>query len=273
MMLVNGAPADSIPVTDRGLAYGDGVFRTFAAVQGEPLHWARQYGKLESDCARLGIVCPAAGVLLDDARRAAAGCARAAVKIIVTRGSGPRGYAPPPTAAPLRVVMADAYTSAPRAQGVSLHRCRLRLAHQPALAGVKHLNRLENVLARAEWSDSAVAEGLLLDQDGHVIGGTMSNLFIVERGALTTPDLSRCGVAGVTRERVSDLAHNAGVACRVEHLPLQRVLDADEVFLTNSLIGVWPVARMGEHRWPVGPLARQAAQWLKTDDGDDAADS
>jgi 4-amino-4-deoxychorismate lyase len=134
------------------------------------------------------------------------------------------------------------------------------------LAGIKHLNRLENVLARAEWSDPAIAEGLLLDQQSFAIGGTMSNLFIVEAGTLLTPDLSRCGVAGVTRERIIDLAHKAGVPCRVEPLPLQRVLDASEVFLVNSLIGLWPLARMEKHTWTPGALTPQVAQWLNTED-------
>jgi 4-amino-4-deoxychorismate lyase len=163
--------------------------------------------------------------------------------------------------------MAEARTpSSQNESGIRVHLCRLRLAHQPALAGVKHLNRLENVLARAEWSDSTIAEGLLLDQDGCAIGGTMSNLFIVEQGALVTPVLSRCGVAGVTRARVIDIAARSGVACRVEHLPLQRVLDADELFIVNSVIGLWPVSRMGTYRWQVGNATAQILQGMKDDD-------
>ncbi len=267
MMLVNGTPADSIPLTDRGLAYGDGVFRTLCAVDGRPLHWARQYAKLNSDCAALQIPCPDAATLLAEVRAASAAVAQASVKIIVTRGSGPRGYALPQPCSPMRVVIADAYVPSPRNDsGVTLHLCRLRLAHQPALAGVKHLNRLENVLARAEWSDAAVAEGLLLNQTEHVIGGTMSNLFVVENNTLITPDLSRCGVAGVTRARVIDLAKQAGVTCRVEAVSLQRVLDADAMFVVNSLIGLWPVARLAERSWTPNALSKQVAQWLKADD-------
>ena len=267
MMLVNGAPADSIPVTDRGLAYGDGVFRTLRAMDGRPLHWARHYAKLNSDCAALQLSCPAAATLLAEVRAASAAYTQASVKIMVTRGSGPRGYALPGPCMPTRIVMADAYAPMPQNEnGIHLHLCRLRLAHQPALAGVKHLNRLENVLARAEWNDADVAEGLLLNQEGHVIGGTMSNLFVVENHALITPDLSGCGVAGVTRARVIDLAQQAGVTCRVEVLPLQRLLAADAVFAVNSLIGLWPVAELAERQWIPNALSRQVAQWLKADD-------
>lgn len=267
MMLVNGAPAESVPATDRGLAYGDGVFRTLRALNGEPLHWARHYAKLSEDCVVLGIGCPDEALLLVETRAVARAQPHAVVKIIVTRGSGPRGYAPPDPCLPLRVVMSASCSPNPDAQaGVTAHLCRLQLAHQPALAGVKHLNRLENIIARAEWTDPAIAEGLLLDQDGYAIGGTMSNLFIVEHGALVTPILSRCGVSGVTRTRIIDIAAKSHIACRTEHLPLQRVLDADEVFFVNSLIGLWPAARMGEHTWRVGNIALEMYHALDEDD-------
>ena len=270
MMLVNGVPAETIPATDRGLAYGDGVFRTLRVQGGRPLHWARHYATLSRDCAALALPCPPESILLSELRQAAAGHPRAAVKITVTRGSGPRGYAPPQPCVPTRIVAANAREPAPRSEssegGVKVHLCRLRLAHQPALAGIKHLNRLENVLARAEWSDPEIAEGLLLDQEGFAIGGTMSNLFIAEKGVLITPDLSRCGVAGVTRGRVIDFAAQAAIDCRTENVPMQRVLDADEVFLVNSLIGLWPVAGLMHRTWTPGAVARHLTQRLDEED-------
>jgi 4-amino-4-deoxychorismate lyase len=267
MMLVNGAPADSIPVTDRGLAYGDGVFRTLLAVNGQPLHWPKHEAKLRGDCAVLDLPALPAGTLLQEVRTVSAGHTRAVVKILVTRGSGPRGYALPIPCVPTRMVTADAHTpSLHHERGIRVHVCRLRLAHQPALAGVKHLNRLENVLAHAEWNDTAIAEGLLLDVADYVIGGTMSNLFIVESGVLVTPDLSRCGVAGVTRARVIDIAAKSGIVCRVEHLPWQRVLDADELFVVNSVIGLWPVTQMSARHWRIGEVTAQILQMLKEDD-------
>jgi 4-amino-4-deoxychorismate lyase len=267
MMLINGAPAESIPATDRGLAYGDGVFRTLRAQNGDPLHWSRQYEKLSSDCAALGMPCPDEASLLHETRAVARAHPQAAVKIIVTRGSGARGYALPEPCAPLRVVVSSSLTPAPDTQaGIHVHQCRLRLSHQPALAGVKHLNRLENVLARAEWNDPVLREGLLLDQQGFAIGGTMSNLFIVEQGTLITPALTHCGVAGVTRARVLDVAEKLRLTTRMEPVPLQRVLDADEVFFVNSVIGLWPVARLGERLWPSATLATALRLALEAED-------
>jgi 4-amino-4-deoxychorismate lyase len=142
----------------------------------------------------------------------------------------------------------------------------LTLAHQPALAGIKHLNRLENVLARAEWNDRRIAEGLLCDAAGHVIGGTMTNVFIAKDGALATPALARCGVAGVTRERLIEAAREHGVTCAIADLSWRELMDADEIVLVNTLAGAWPVREVdGSARTP-GPLARAMQGWLGRED-------
>jgi 4-amino-4-deoxychorismate lyase len=268
MILVNGTPAESIPATDRGFAYGDGVFRTLRAVNGEPLHWRKQFNKLADDCVRLGITCPPATALLAEVRTVAeAQGTQAVVKVIITRGSGARGYATRGRLAPLRAVGGSPLTRVPHAhEGIRAHLCRLRLSHQPALAGVKHLNRLENVLARAEWHDEQIREGLLLDQQGLAIGGTMSNLFVVEGKKLITPQLDQCGVAGVTRARVIAHAERLAIVCRVEPVPLQRLLEADEVFFVNSLIGVWPMAQLDKRTWSPGPMARDIRHALAAED-------
>jgi len=265
MILVNGAVSDTLGAADRGLAYGDGVFRTLAIRGGRPQSWTRHYHKLAWDCDAVSIPCPAEEVLRDELARLAAHEPGCAAKIIVTRGAGRRGYAPPSEVQPTRIVMSSALPRHPAEfvqSGVKVHLCSLRLGFQPALAGVKHLNRLENVLARAEWSDPDIAEGLLFDGEGNVIGGTMSNLFIVERDGLATPDLSRCGVAGVTRDRVIEAAASHRITCRVEQFGLGRVLQAQEVLLVNSLIGAWQVRALGDKAWARGTLVASVRQWL-----------
>jgi 4-amino-4-deoxychorismate lyase len=265
MMIVNGAEADTIPATDRGIAYGDGVFRTLCVENGTPRHWQRQYAKLEADCRALGIACPAMHTLRADLAMVENSGLDQAVKIIVTRGSAARGYRIPVSPQITRVVQSGPlprYPAEYAASGVKVHACRLRLGAQPALAGVKHLNRLEQVLARAEWSDESVAEGLLCDRDGWVIGGTMTNIFISEQGRLVTPDLASSGVAGVTRDRVMDAARRNGAACTVERVPHDRVLAADEVMLVNSLAGLWRVREYSGRLWNPGPVATQVKRWL-----------
>ena len=265
LTLVNGEPADSVPADDRGLNYGDGVFRTLAMRSGRPRMWLRHYAKLVSDCAALGITAPAESVLLADIETIAARFAECALRITVTRGSGGRGYAAPTAVIPRRIVSASpmpVYPPAYSTGGITVRYCRQRLAAQPALAGIKHLNRLENVLARAEWSDPDIAEGLLCDSDDRVIEGTRCNLFLVEEGDLVTPDLSSCGVAGVTREAVMELAARHSVRCRIEPVSRSRLAAAGEVMLVNSIIGVWPVARLDQHEWRQFPFAAQVKQWL-----------
>ena len=265
MILINGVAADSVAAIDRGLAYGDGVFRTLRVSQGKPRCWSRHYRKLGQDCAALAIACPPEDLLAKELARAAGATRDGVGKIIVTRGSGARGYAPPQPSAPTRIVTASVLPQYPAAfsrSGISVHLCRIRLSFQPRLAGVKHLNRLENVLARAEWSDPSIAEGLLLDENGHAISGTMTNLFIVEGSTVLTPGLSRCGVAGVTRERVMEAAASRGMVCREEQFTWQRVLDAQEVLLVNSVVGAWQVRECGNHRWEPGGLIGRVREWL-----------
>lgn len=265
MILVNGAAADSVAVTDRGLAYGDGVFRTLLSRGGRPKWWSWHYRKLEHDCAALAITCPPEAALAADVALAASPSGDEVVKIMVTRGSGARGYAPPQPSSSTRIVMTappPEYPDEFSRSGVRVHWCRTRLSSQPRLAGIKHLNRLENVMARAEWSDPAIAEGLMLDQGGNVIGGTMTNLFIVEGDRMLTPELTQCGVAGVTRELVLQAARSRGVSCEEAHITQERLLEAREAFLVNSVIGVWQIRECAGRSWTAGAHCGRVREWI-----------
>ena len=274
MILVNGAAAAAVCALDRGLAYGDGVFRTFPARRGIPPHWQLHYAKLARDCAALGLAAPDSHVLAAEVKTACEETARAAVKIVITRGPSRRGYRYQGDEEPTRIVIADTQMEAPdrgRADGVRVRLCSTRLAHQPALAGVKHLNRLENVLARAEWNDPDIAEGLMCDADGNVIAGTMTNVFMLAKGVLATPRLDLCGVAGVTRERVLGHAARLDLPCTVMTCTLKDVLRAEEVFVVNSLAGIWPVRELNGERREPGPVTRMLQAALAEEDDAQAA--
>ncbi len=249
-MLVNGVAGSTISIRDRGLLYGDGVFRTLRAVAGEALDWPLHYQKLQHDCDRLGIVCPDFSILSSELAYLLGEHPDAVYKIIVTRGETQRGYTPIVGGIATHVwdvASLPAYPQKWRADGVVVKLCALRLSHQPRLAGVKHLNRLENVLAAAECAE--VAEGLLLDVDGYVIEGVRSNVFLVRDGHLITPDLSRCGVSGVQRDRVMVYARSLGIAVGVGDIELSELRAADEVFLTNSVFGLWSVVQFEDTNW------------------------
>ncbi len=264
-MLVNGRPADLISIHDRGLLYGDGVFRTLCVKRGELKHWPRHHRKLQHDCAALGLQCPEADVLYAELQQLIHREADAVAKIIITRGTGERGYFPPPDAAPTRVVSVAPIPPFPghyATEGIALRICRLRLGHQPALAGVKHLNRLENVLAAAEFRGGEFPEGLLLDGEENVIEGIRSNLFMLKDGILMTPDLSFCGVAGVQRERVMEWASIHGVPLHIRRCGLGELLASEEIFLVNSVIGLWPVRELAGRTWSHHPVALRIQKWL-----------
>jgi 4-amino-4-deoxychorismate lyase len=246
------------------------VFRTIAVRGGRILNRAWHFRRLQADCALLRLAAPEESVVAAEIAQVAPG--EATVKVIVTRGAAGRGYAIPAAATPMRVVAAfPAPQRDPGRErdGVQVRKCDLILAEQPRLAGAKTLNRLENVMARSEWSDPAIAEGLLGDARGCAIEGTASNLFIVAGGIVSTPDLSRCGVVGAQRERVRELAASAGFECRVRDIAWDEVLAADEIFLTNSLIGVWPVASFAGRRRAPGPVARRLQALIAEHDARD----
>lgn len=269
-MLVNGKPGNLISIRDRGLLYGDGVFRTLRAIQGKALHWPLHYLKLQHDCAALGISCPGEAILAAELDEVLAQRPDGVVKLIVTRGEGARGYAPPADAEPTRIWDCSALPDYPAAwatQGVKACVCKLRLSSQPRLAGVKHLNRLENVLAAAELRDAQVhddkvAEGLLLDTEGHLVEGTRSNLFLMSQDRLVTPDLSRCGVAGVQRGRVMAWALQHGMMLQVRDVGLEEALQADELFIVNSVIGLWPIRELEQRGWTEFPVAMRIKKAL-----------
>ncbi len=248
MALVNGEKRNTISVSNRGLAYGDGVFTTARVVNRRPQLWEAHRRRLEHDCGKLMLAFDLAALGREVAEACADAPNPAVLKVILTRGDGERGYRPPSGSA-VRIVQTTALEPYPREylrQGVAVTVCHLHLPHAPSIAGVKHLNRLEQVLARAEWDDE-YREGLMLDSDGHVIEGTMSNLFIAAADELLTPKLDRCGVAGVMREHIIVNASSAGLSVREVSLTLDDLYQADGLFVCNSIIGAWPVARIGEH--------------------------
>lgn len=277
MRLVNGIPAETLSLDDRAAQFGDGVFRTLKLVGGGLMFWARQYRKLCADCTVLGIAVPDEAVLLADIRKLVvqSGMQDATIKLIVSRGQSQRGYVVPAGIQATRIVQIAPLPQYPESlyrQGAQLRVCQTRASWQPALAGVKHLNRLENILARREWSDPAILEGLLLDRDGYVQEGVMSNLLIRTGDELATPLLDCCGVAGMMREVALDAAGQLGWRMVERRLTLDNLLSAERVWVCNSLMGAVPVAKLEPSRWPVdaedaliaqiAQFERKEIQWL-----------
>lgn len=253
---VDGEPKSTLPLDDRGLAYGDGVFETVLLFRGEPVWWQAHLDRLAEGAKRLGIAAPASScwevdlqALLDD-RPAPE---RAVLKLILSRGSGGRGYAPQGACAPRRIAMrhpAPVGAAQWNSEGIRARWCDLRLGIQPALAGMKHLNRLEQVLARSEWDDPDVGEGLMRDVEGRVVCATAGNLFARIDGRWRTPPLDRCGVAGVCRAALLALLGDEG---EVAALDVDAVEQAEALFVCSSVRGILPVLALGDRRWSPSP--------------------
>jgi len=264
-VLIDGEATDRISSLDRGLLYGDGVFETVAVKDAQPRFWLRHMARLHAGCERLGIPSPDGNRLLEESLLIIAGLNRGVLKIIVTRGAGGRGYRPAAKVSPTRIIQLHPWPDYPEfcgESGVAVRLCRQRLGCNPATAGIKHLNRLEQVLARREWDDPGIQEGLLLDGDERLVEGTMSNLFIIRDRVLMTPGLTRCGVAGVLRTVVMELAAGLPLQVQIKAPGLPDLWRANEVFLTNSVIGIWPVVAVDGHPFQKGAVTRRLQELL-----------
>lgn len=263
---VDGCRSAVAPVDDRALHYGDGIFTTALVAHGQVVMMDAHLARLQRDAVTLKLPAIPVQLIRSELEEAARVLGAGVLKYIVTRGSGPRGYAPPPNPLLRRMLFAAAAPTLPAScwtEGISLHSCQLRMSGNSPVAGAKHLNRLEQVLARLELADTGCIEGLLLDHTGAVIGGTMTNLFFVAKDVLFTPEVVCAGVAGLIRGEILSLAAQMGISCQQGRYTLSQLLAADEAFVTNAVIGLWPVVRWGACRWPVGTMTRRIAGKLQ----------
>lgn len=262
-ILVDGQDGGRIDPLDRGLQYGDGLFETIAVIDRRPrfLDWHME--RLTEGAKRLGFPSLDTGLLRREIASVAIG-ARCVAKVIVTRGTGPRGYRPPKDAQPRRIVSAWDWPTrlADFAAGARVGWCRTQLGRNPALAGLKHLNRLEQVLARAEWDDGAMDEGLLCDDSGRVIGATQANLFAAVGGRWVTPRLDECGVAGVMRRAFGAWLAEHGSPMEERELSRADVESASALLLTNALVGAWPVRELAGRPVDVDEAGSEFNAWL-----------
>ena len=262
--LVEGEISDRISAADRGLQYGDGLFETMAVFQGTPRFWQGHMDRLALGCEHMGLPTTPQSVLLREVQTVSTGRRRCVVKIILTRGRSGRGYGADEEVRTNRVVCSWAWPDDPGhlvETGICTRICDLRLGIQPALAGLKHLNRLEQVVARAEWKDPTIHEGILLDAEDYVVSAISSNIFLVQGDRLLTPRMDRCGVRGVMRAAILNAFRDR---CEQRRITLDMLPEADEVFVCNAVRGIFPVTRIDHWEYTIGPVTRAVQQWLAT---------
>ena len=260
MMLINGKAQTQIAVADRGFQYGDGLFETIEILNNQLVFLEQHLQRLDIGCQRLLLPKINKSLIIQEAKQLIDNCSQGILKIMITRGSGGRGYRQPQVVHPTRILSYHPFPEYPdsfQQQGIKLRFCQQRLALNPTLAGLKHLNRLEQVLARAEWSDDTVQEGLMLDINDKVIEGTMSNVFFVIQGKLCTPSLEQSGIAGIIRDFIIRSAKTLGIETQQGFFTKKDLCMADEIFVTNSVIGIWGVQFLEQKFFAQGSITQQ----------------
>jgi len=258
--LINGIASDYLNINDRSIHYGDGLFETILCSNNKLYYWSQHYQRLQASAEKLKIACPQEQLLLDDITKLIdnnkAGSkpgfiseAAYAIKVIVSRGAGERGYKFSKNTTASRFVFLSGleadYSSflSKRLLSGELFICKQQVSINENLAGLKHLNRLENVMARNE-SKAGHIDGLMLNANQHVIEGSMSNLFAIKDKQLLTPDLSLSGVNGITRGIIIELASKSNIKTSVINLTIDHLSCMDELFISNSLIGMKSVTKL-----------------------------
>ncbi|MDH5710853.1 MAG: aminodeoxychorismate lyase [Gammaproteobacteria bacterium] len=264
---INGITAEYLPVMDRGLHYGDGLFETIACIDNHIQFWDEHIERMRSGAERLYIDTSAIDHFSTDVNTMLAQhkISNCVIKLILTRGQGERGYLSPSPQHPTRIVILSdlpKYPDTNNTSGIDTCYCSHTISRNRNLAGIKHLNRLDNVLARNEWHDE-YQEGLMLDENENIVEGTMSNVFVVKQKQLFTPLLDDCGIDGIIRSQVLSIAQKYDIDTFVTDITKSDMTEMDEIFICNSLIGIWPVKSLADKNYHVGDITKKISQALK----------
>ena len=255
-VIINGISQDVVSFNDRGLMYGDGLFETMLyqedGIRNIALHWNR----LIKGCKKLSLPEPDIKLIESEIEQLVSKqtIRPIVVKLVITRGQSERGYKFSGNEVPTRIIALYTQSVFPDnlyRDGIAMHLCKTRLSESSTLAGIKHLNRLDQVLARNERDDSQYQEGLMLDSINMIVEGTMSNIFFVKNGKICTPRIKRCGIEGVMRQHVINQLHINNCDIVESDIPVEQLNEFEEVFITNSLIGVCPVKNIEDHHYSV----------------------
>ncbi|KEA52684.1 4-amino-4-deoxychorismate lyase [Mangrovibacter sp. MFB070] len=244
MFLINGEYQSHLPANDRSIQFGDGCFTTARIVAGEIRFLSHHIARLQQACQRLLIPFTQWQTLAAEMAEMARSQDLAVLKVIISRGSGGRGYSPAQCGSPVRILSVSGFPSFYaewKNAGVTLGLSSVRMGINPQLAGIKHLNRLEQVLIRAELEQANQHETIVLDSDGMMVECCAANLFWREGEAVYTPLVDRSGVNGTMRQHImAELTRQGRMVHQVRAAP-DALLRADEAFICNALMPIIPV--------------------------------
>ena len=244
IVLINGAKQSKISIFNRNVQFGDGLFETCVVENKKILFWVNHFARLNRGCEQLKIGNVDESVWLSDVKKALSLCSydHCIVKLILSRGESLRGYGFKDDIKPVRAVIVSELQKTTPNNSFCLEYCQSGYDSNPKLAGIKHCNRLEEVLARAGLKSD---EGIMLDENHNVISVTQGNIYAILGNKLITPKLDKCGVEGTTRAVILDLVKLLGIKVKVDTLSVKELCQDDEVFISNSIIGIQSISQIG----------------------------
>ena len=256
IVLINGAKQSKISIFNRNSQFGDGLFETCLVENKKILFWTNHFARLNRGCEQLKISKVDESVWLSDVKKALSLCSydRCVVKLILSRGESLRGYGFKDDIKPVRAVIVLELQNTTLNNLFSLEYCQSGYNSNPKLAGIKHCNRLEQVLARAGLKSD---EGIMLDENHNVISVTQGNIYAIHGNTLITPKLDKCGVEGTRRAIILDLAKLLGIKVKVDTLSAKELVQADEVFISNSIIGIQSIRQIGDIGLGESPITKK----------------
>ena len=256
IVLINGAKQSKISIFNRNIQFGDGLFETCVIENKKILFWVNHFARLNKGCEQLKISRVDESVWLSDVKKALSLCSydRCVVKLILSRGESLRGYGFKDDIKPVRAVIVSELQKVTFNKSFCLEYCQSGYDSNPKLAGIKHCNRLEQVLARAGLKSD---EGIMLDENHNVISVTQGNIYAILGNKLITPKLDKCGVEGTRRAVILDLTKHLGIKVKVEVLSVEKLGQADEVFISNSIIGIQSISQIGDIGLGESPITKK----------------
>ncbi|MCW8344910.1 aminodeoxychorismate lyase [Vibrio sp. ZSDZ65] len=261
----DGEIIEKVSVSDRSFQYGDGCFTTILTKHGNIMLWQKHVARMNTALKVLQIPQPNWSVVHEQLTSVALTTPLAGLKIHVSRGCGGRGYSPSVESGPIVTISCFPYPPhylSWREEGLSLMLCKTQLGLNPLLAGIKHNNRLEQILMKAEIEQTRFDDGLALDLNDNVVETSMANVFWVSEGKVYTPTLANSGVAGVMRAEVIEALKHLQIKCYEDEYSLSALLSADEIFVSNCILGVAPVKKIEEAALPIGRVTRRIQEYL-----------
>ena len=256
VVLIDGEVESKISIFNRNMQYGDGLFETCVAKDSQVLFWENHFDRLNNGCKRLKIKKIANSVWLKDIKKALSLSSEnnCIVKLILSRGNSLRGYSYSKDIEPIRVVIVSKLNEYKTKKTYSLEYAMSGFHSNPKLAGIKHCNRLEQIMAR---TNMLADEAIMLDESKSIISVTQGNLYFIFGNKLVTPKLDKCGVIGSRRSIILELSRFINLEVAEDEISIKQLEKANEVFVSNSLIGIQPVTSIGDYCLTNNPITEK----------------